>query len=172
MKNSFKNYVELIKYSQFLSQTGRDLEEHDRNSYVMLKNYENQLIDYIHWEQRNSYFKVLQNFVDSKIDGEQFINQFDAINGRNQKKIKQIQNDLQLLNNIRPTPESKDFMHPIYDTLFTFDFYFSEDFDIFEHHVKTGESIEQIQKEIQQDDNRFRADILLNVIPKIKEYCK
>jgi hypothetical protein len=109
MEYNPKLYIELLRYNQFLRKNGKSLREQDKAKYLKLLNYSVKLSDHVHWQQKSEYLNLLKNFVDLKIDGKEFVSQFNKIHRANKETVKMLKTDLEKLNTFQPNPKSFGF---------------------------------------------------------------
>ena len=109
MDNSLKLYIQLLKYDISLRQDGTCLEEQDRDKYLKLLNYSIKLSDHIHWRQKPYYLNIMEDFVDLKIDANQFVSQFYKLHNSNEEAVKILNTDLKQLNTFEINPKSFGF---------------------------------------------------------------
>ena len=98
MNNFLKLYTQLLEYDRSLKKDGTSFREQDRDKYLKLLNYSVKLSDHVHWQQKNDYLNIMKSFVDLKIDGKQFVKQFNKLHGSNQEAVKILKTDLKQLN--------------------------------------------------------------------------
>ena len=55
--------------------------------------------------KKSEYLNLMKNFVDLKIDGKQFVNQFNKIHRANEEALKMFETDLKQLNTYQPNPK-------------------------------------------------------------------
>ena len=106
MEYNSKIYIKLLRDDQSLKEDGTSLKDQDEKKYLKLLNYSVRLSDHIHWQQKSDQLNLLKNFVDLKIDGKQFVSQFNKIHKPNEKTIKMLKTDLKQLNIFKPNPKS------------------------------------------------------------------
>ena len=109
MNDFLKLYIELLEYDRSLKKNGTSLREQDREKYLKLLNYSVKLIDHVHWQQKNDYLTLMKSFVDLKIDGKQFVSEFNKLHGSNQEVVKILKTDLKQLNTFELNPKSFGF---------------------------------------------------------------
>ena len=109
MEYNSKLYIELLRYDQSLRKNGKSLREQDKAKYLKLLNYSVKLSDHVHWQQKSEYLNLMKNFVDLKIDGKQFVSQFNKIHRANEEAVKMLKTDLKQLNTFQPNPKSFGF---------------------------------------------------------------
>lgn len=102
MNDFLKLYIELLEYDRSLKKDGTSLREQDREKYLKLLNYSD-------WQQKNNYLNLMKSFVDLKIDGKQFVSQFNKLHGSNQEGVKILKTDLKQLNTFELNPKSFGF---------------------------------------------------------------
>ena len=106
MNDFLKLYIQLLKYDRFLKKDGTSLREQDREKYLKLLNYSVKLSDHVHWQRKSEYLNAAKNFVNLKIDGKQFVSQFNKIHRANEEAVKMLKTDLKQLNTFQPNPKS------------------------------------------------------------------
>jgi hypothetical protein len=109
MEYNSKIYLELLRYDQSLKKNGNSLQEQDKAKYLKLLNYSVKVSDHVHWQQKSEYLNVMKNFVDLKINGKQFVSQFNKIHRANEEAVKMLKTDLKQLNIFQPNPKSFGF---------------------------------------------------------------
>jgi hypothetical protein len=109
MEYNSKIYLELLRYDQFKKKNGNSLREQDKAKYLKLLNYSVKVSDHVHWQQKSEYLNVMKNFVDLKINGKQFVSQFNKIHRANEEAVKMLKTDLKQLNIFQPNPKSFGF---------------------------------------------------------------
>lgn len=109
MNDFFKVYIQLLKYDRSLKKNGTTLREQDREKYLKLLNYSVKLSDHVHWQQKNDYLNIMKNFLNLKIDGKQFVNQFSKLHESNEEAVQILEIDLKQLNTFELNPKSFGF---------------------------------------------------------------
>lgn len=67
------NYLKLLKYEKELKSKGKSLSKENEQDYKKLIKYDVNLLDHFKWEQKDRYFLLITNFLDKKIDTDQYI---------------------------------------------------------------------------------------------------
>ena len=67
------NYLKLLIYEKELKSKGKSLSKQNEQDYKKLIKYEVSLLDHFKWEQKDRYFLLITNFLDKKIDTDQYI---------------------------------------------------------------------------------------------------
>lgn len=69
-------YIKLLNYQKTLYKEGKVLMNEDGTKYLELLEYSVRICDHMHWSQKNEYLQLIEKFLNSKIDGEEFENKF------------------------------------------------------------------------------------------------
>ena len=158
MTNSLKLYIELLKYDRALKKHKSSLEEQDRNKYLKLLKYSLKLSDHVHWQQKNEYLNLMKNFVDSKIDGKQFVSQFDKLHRSNEAAVKKLETDLKELNSFEVNPKSFGFTE------------WTSEIDLgCDEFYPDFQPQDQVRFAFARDEENFRA-FVADIIPQIQKY--
>ena len=92
---NFERYCELQKKSLILTKTGQQLEKLE---YAELSDYSRQLVDYLCWQDKNKFLKLIENFLNSELDCLDFDIQF--FNLRRSKQELMVSNSFDNMKNI------------------------------------------------------------------------
>ena len=160
MNDSLKLYIELLKCEKSLKKDGTSLREQDREKYLKLLNYSVKLSDYVHWQQKSEYLNIMKNFVDLKIDGKQFISQFNKLHRSNQEGVKILKTDLKQLNNFEPNPKSFGFTEWTSEIDLACDEFYPD-----------FQPQDQVEFAFARDEENFRT-FIADIIPQIQKYCE
>ena len=160
MNDSLKLYLELLKYDKSLKKDGTSLREQDREKYLKLLNYSVKLSDYVHWQQKSEYLNIMKNFVDLKIDGKQFVRQFNKLHRSNQEAIKILKTDLKQLNNFEPNSKSFGFTEWTSEIDLACDEFYPD-----------FQPQDQVEFAFARDEENFRT-FIADIIPQIQKYCE
>ena len=90
VKYNLKDYLELLKYDKLLKQENKSLQDEDPSKYTELISFSSKVTGFLHWCERDNYFQLLDDFLNFKIDGQQFDKLFSG-------KVKFIENEAQEL---------------------------------------------------------------------------
>ena len=104
-----EKHHQLLKYSKDLKKQGKFIGKESREDYLKLLSYSVKLSDHVHWQQKRDYLNIMKNFVDLKIDGKQFVSQFNELHQSNQEIVKMLKTDLKQLNTFQLNPKSFGF---------------------------------------------------------------
>ena len=160
MNDYVKLYIELLKYDRSLNKNGTSLREQDRDKYLKMLNCRVKLSDHIHWQQKSNYLNIMKNFVDLKIDGKQFVSQFDKLHRSTEKVVKILKTDLKQLNTFELNPKSFGFTQ------------WTSEIDIAcDEFYPDFEPQDQIDFPFARDEENFRT-FVANIIPQIQKYCE
>ena len=99
----------------------------------------------------------MKNFVDLKIDGKQFVSQFDEIHQANQETVKMLKTDLKKLKTFQPNPKSFGFSEWTSEIDLACDEFYPD----FQPQV-------QIEFAFAQDEENFRT-FVADIIPEIQK---
>jgi len=101
-----KNYFKLLNYKQKLEEMGDKLSLEEEKK---LLNYQNQILDYFRWEKRTQFIEAMVDFLENKIDLDQYINRFHEIDFQVLESKKKLTSDFENLRAFEPDPSSKSF---------------------------------------------------------------
>jgi len=160
MEYNSKIYLELLRCDQSLKKNGTSLREQDKSKYLKLLNYSVKLSDHVHWQQKSEYLNVMKNFVDLKIDGKQFVSQFNKIHRVNEEAVKMLKTDLKQLNTFQPNPKSFGFTEWTSEIDLGCDEFYP-DFQL----------QDQVEFAFARDEENFRT-FIADIIPQIQKYCE
>ena len=79
MKYNCKEHIEFLNYQQELKKQNKSLITKDPIKYSKLLNYSVRISEYLHWSQKNEYFQLIKDFLNSKIDGKEFDKKFSKM---------------------------------------------------------------------------------------------
>ena len=81
---NFERYCELRKKDLISIKNGQDLEKLE---YQELSDYYRQLVDYLCWEDKNNFLRLIENFLNSELDCLDFDSQFFNLRRSKQKLV-------------------------------------------------------------------------------------
>ena len=90
-----KKCLKLIKKSKELCQEGKFLWDYDKAKNKELTGYRSLLDDQIFWQSRGEFFKILELFVDKRINVEGFIQQYVQLRRSNRNASKMWKENLE-----------------------------------------------------------------------------
>lgn len=102
-------HFELQKYSQDLETKGKFLVDENRETFLELLKYQQQVSDQIFLQNRCQFGSVRTNFINGTLDAQEFSDQFFGISKQNDAVYKAFKQDLKNLENFEPDLQSKDF---------------------------------------------------------------
>ena len=103
------NYWKLLKYEKELKSKGKSLSKENEQDYKKLIKYEVSLLDHFKWEQKDRYFLLITNFLDKKIDTDQYICQLFQLEYEIQNLVEELKLDFEKLKEFKPNSVSKGF---------------------------------------------------------------
>lgn len=103
------NYLKLLKYEKELKSKGKSLSKENEQDYKKLIKYEVSLLDHFKWEQKDRYFLLITNFLDKKIDIDQYICQLFKLEYEIQNLVEELKLDFEKLKEFKPNSVSKGF---------------------------------------------------------------
>lgn len=103
------NYLKLLKYDKELKSKGKILLKENEQDYKKLIQYEVSLLDHFKWEQKDRYFLLITNFLDKKIDTDQYIGQLFKLEYEIQNLVEELKLDFEKLKEFKPNSVSKGF---------------------------------------------------------------
>jgi hypothetical protein len=160
MEYNSKIYLELLRYDQSLKKNGNSLREQDKAKYLKLLNYSIKVSDHVHWQQKSEYLNVMKNFVDLKINGKQFVSQFNKIHRPTEEAVKLHKPDLKQLNIFQPNPKSFGFTEWTSEIDLGCDEFYP-DFQL----------QDQVEFAFARDEENFRT-FVADIIPQMQKYCE
>lgn len=158
MKFNLEEYIQLLKKSEYLKKQEKTLEMEDKTKYLKLLRYGVQLSDYIHWKTKSQYLNLLKLFVNSKIDGSEFVKQYLEIFDSNEKIVGNLEKDFKRLASIQLDPKSFGFSQWISEIELCCDEFYPD----FEPQDKIEFRFAKGDKELQV--------VLTNIIKQIEKY--
>lgn len=93
---NFERYCELKKKKLILIKNDQDLEKLE---YQEVSDYYRQLVDYLCWEDKNKFLRLIENFLNSELDCLDFDSQFFNLRRSKQKLV--VSNSLEKMKNIQ-----------------------------------------------------------------------
>lgn len=63
-----KKHFDLLKYSQKLESEGKDLYHVSEKDFFELREYSIMMINHLHWENREHYFELMEQFLNERIN--------------------------------------------------------------------------------------------------------
>lgn len=109
MEYNKTKYLKLFQYKNRLKKEGKSLSKENFEEYLNLLTYEVLILDHLRWEQRNRYFSLMKNFIDKKIDVDEYISQLFELKDETQKVTEELEADFEKLKDFEPNPFSKRF---------------------------------------------------------------
>ena len=109
-----KRHFELLKYSQDLKQQGKFISGESRNGYLELLKYSAMLASHLGWETRDQYVKLLNEFMEKKIDIPEFCQAFCRRSELNDEVVDTLESNFILLSPHEKSVEFSDFMEEIF----------------------------------------------------------
>ena len=103
------NYLKLLKYEKELKAKGTSLWKQNEQDYKKLIKYEVSLLDHFKWEQRDRYFLLITNFLDKKVDTDEYICQLFKLEYGIQNLVEELKLDFEKLKEFKPNSVSKGF---------------------------------------------------------------
>jgi len=109
MKYNCGEYIQLLNYQQALKKQNKSLRSQDPIKYSKLRKYSARISEYLHWSQKNEYLQLIKNFLNSKIDGNEFDKKFSKMVRAIEKKSNLLFKNYEELKRIEPSPRSMGF---------------------------------------------------------------
>lgn len=109
MKYDCDEHIQLLNYQKKLKQQKKSLQIEDPTKYSKLINYSARIAEYLHWSQKNEYLQLIKDFLNSKIDGQEFDHKFSKMVRIIEEKSSVLFKNCQQLKNIEPTSMSVGF---------------------------------------------------------------
>ena len=146
-----ENYFKLLETKQKLEKTGDHLSLEEKKE---LANYQSQISDYFRWEKRTHFAKVMVDFLEDRIDLDQYIDRFYEINFQVVESKNKLTSDFESLRAFEPDPCSKGFSILI-ENLFS--------------DIRIVEPDDQLRTEDEISEKGLR-DGIKEFLPKIQNY--
>lgn len=148
-----ENYLKLLKYEKELKAKGKTLSKENEKKYRNLIKYEVSLLDHFKWEQKHRYFLLITNFLDKKIDTDQYIDQLFKLEHETQNRAEELKLDFEKLKEFKPNSVSEGFSKFIEELcsdcrIFEPDPDLRDDFEISEKQLRNG--VKKIFLQIQE----------------------
>ena len=103
------NYLKLLKYEKELKLKGKSILKENEQDYKKLLKYKVSLFDHFKWEQKHRYFLLITNFLDKKINIDQYICQLFKLEYEIQNLVEELKLDFEKLKEFKPNSVSKGF---------------------------------------------------------------
>lgn len=146
-----ESYFKLLECEQKLKKIGECLSLEKEKK---LLNYQNQISDHFRWEQKNHFIEVMVDFLEDKIDLDQYIDQFYEIDSQIEESKRKLKSDFEKLRAFEPDQRSKGFAILI-ENLFS--------------DIRILEPDEDLRTEDEISEKSLR-DGIKKFLPKIQEY--
>lgn len=101
-----ENFFKLLEYEQKLEKTGEYLSLEKEKE---LLNYQSQISDHFRWKKKNNFIKAMVDFLEDRIDFNQYIDGFYEIDSQVQESKEKLKSDFEKLRAFEPDPRSKGF---------------------------------------------------------------
>lgn len=101
-----ENFFKLLKYEQKLEKTGEYLSLEKEKE---LLNYQSQISDHFRWKKKNNFIKAMVDFLEDRIDFNQYIDRFYEIDSQVEESKEKLKSDFEKLRAFEPNPRSKGF---------------------------------------------------------------
>ena len=123
-----RKYIELLEYNKVLQERNKLLKEQNELKYLELRNYSRQINDHLHWYKKNEYSRLIEDFLNFKINGKTFETSFSDMVEKIEKECNLLTQNYEMLKNIEPSPISFEFAEWISEIYLYCDEFYS-DFD-------------------------------------------
>ena len=97
-----ENYLKLLEYEEELEKTGKYLSLEKEKE---LLNYESQNSDFFRWEEKNNFIKAIVDFLEDRIDLDQYIDRFSEIDYEIEESKRKLKSDFEMLRAFEPDDE-------------------------------------------------------------------
>jgi hypothetical protein len=101
-----ENFFKLLEYEQKLEKTGEYLSLEKEKE---LLNYQSQISDHFRWKKKNNFIKAMVDFLEDRIDFNQYIDRFYEIDSQVEESKEKLKSDFEKLRAFEPNPRSKGF---------------------------------------------------------------
>ena len=116
MQYNKKKHLDLLKYSQKLESEEKHIYDESENGFFALREYSAILINHLHWENREHYFELIEEFLNEPINFLPLRKKHQSV----KQAGKSLQGELILL---EPNPNSEGFDSLINNLISVFDEY-------------------------------------------------
>ena len=159
MKYNREEYIQLLNYQQTLRKQNKSLKIEDPIKYSRLRKYSAKINEYLHWSQKNEYLQLITDFLNFKIDGNEFDHKFSKMVRAIEEKSSLLSKDYEELKLIEPSSRSIGFATWISEIYLCCNEFYS-DFDEEEDRTQIpfGKTEEQLREAIK------------NLLPEIQKY--
>lgn len=103
------NYLKFLKYEKELKSKEKILSKENEQNYKELIKYEVSLLNHFKWEQKDRYFLLITNFLDKKLETDQYICQLFKLEYEIQNLVEKLKLDFEKLKEFKPNSVSKGF---------------------------------------------------------------
>ena len=103
------DYFRLLEYEKKLKLEGKNLLKENEEDFKKLLAYQVSFLDHFRWKQKNRYFLLITNFLDKKIDLEQYMCELYELQRETRNQVDQLKSDLEKLKKFEPNSSSKGF---------------------------------------------------------------
>lgn len=104
-----ENYLNLLNYQKSLKSEGKILSKENEQDYKKLINYEISILDHLKWSRRSRYFILMSDFLDKKIDADEYICELFKFEAETQNLVEKLKLDFEMLKEFEPNSLSKGF---------------------------------------------------------------
>src|SRR6476469_7566418 len=102
-------YLSLLRYEKELISSKKLFLEENMEEYLKLIEYEMSISDHLKWQQKHRYFLLITNFLDKKIDTNEYIYQLVEVQREFENLLEKMKLDFQKMKEFEPNPLSKGF---------------------------------------------------------------
>lgn len=164
LQHFFKTVKELIRSNETVI-------KFNEKNYNTLSGYRIVFENHIMWESRKEYFKIINNFLNGKIDGKDFRKLFNRLRYNNMQELSQVEKNLQHKIDFQLTSESinfSDLIEDLFNLVETFDPNLN-DMELKELNFSENElKLESVPLCI--NENELRSVIKTTILPKFLKY--
>jgi len=146
MQYNKKNHLDLLKDSQKLESEGKHIYDESEKDFFALREYSAILINHLHWENREHYFELIEEFLNEPINFLPLRKKHQSMN----EAGKRLQEELILL---EPNPNCEGFDSLIDNGISVFDEYCAKAGD--EDELSDFEVKNRIQRIFKEMKDRF-----------------
>nr|YP_010282938.1 hypothetical protein MKT70_pgp097 [Nitzschia ovalis]YP_010282995.1 hypothetical protein MKT70_pgp040 [Nitzschia ovalis]ULD15702.1 hypothetical protein [Nitzschia ovalis]ULD15759.1 hypothetical protein [Nitzschia ovalis] len=88
--------------------------------------YRQKILDYIHWTYKDRYYKIMSHFINKKLTGSEFENQFCTLYQSVEKEGEKILTDTKKIEFLKLNKKSDNFRAGLYDIFLDLDIFLDE----------------------------------------------
>jgi hypothetical protein len=112
MKKNFfmdKLYFKLLQYKNKLEAEGKSFWVENQQDYMKLLDYEISIEDHFAWERKHQYFLLISNFIDKKINIDEYMIGLFNLDHEIKNRVKELKSNIPMLKEFKPNSVPEEF---------------------------------------------------------------